>query len=243
MGSEDRRGGRGSADDELEGRDLLVGRPQGAEVRPGAGTEQSPAAATSSQPGAHVENIREILETVLATAAKIDALEAASGSDPENEKGDALANERTALARETAALTGAKTVLAGERAALAGERAALALAIKAARGSLAKIDSVYELQLRRSRSFRIIRSSSNGAEGLVDMCLVCALACLAADEFLHRGLQTRQIAKLVVRVIHLLALRPRLEQRRDLVHPRVAREIEVVFFCQRPKSAQQHISA
>ena len=116
MGPEDRRGGRGSADDELEGRDLLVGRPQGAEVRPGAGTEQSPAAATSSQPGAHVENIREILETVRATAAKIDALEAASGSDPENEKGDALAretaalaNERTALARETVALTGAKT--------------------------------------------------------------------------------------------------------------------------------------
>lgn len=131
MGPEDRRGGRESADDELEGRDLLVGRPQGAEIRPDAGTEQSPSATTSSQPGAHNENIREILETVRATAAKIDALEAASGSDPENEKGDALA-------RETAALTGAKTALADERAALAGERAALAQALKAARGSLAK---------------------------------------------------------------------------------------------------------
>ena len=149
MGPEDRRGGRGSADDELEGRDLLVGRAQGAEVKPGAGTEQSPAAATSSQPGAHVENIREILETVRATAAKIDALEFASGSGPENETGDALAretaalaNERTALARETAALTGARTALADERAALAGERAALAQALKAARGSLAKAEAL-----------------------------------------------------------------------------------------------------
>ena len=33
MGSEDGRGGRGSANDAFEGRDLLVGRPQGAEGR------------------------------------------------------------------------------------------------------------------------------------------------------------------------------------------------------------------
>ena len=121
MGPEDRRGGRESADDELEGRDLLVGRPQGAEGRPGAGTEQSPMAATSSQPDAHDENIRKILETVRATAARIDALEAALGSEPENETGDALARETVALA---------------------GERSALAQAVEAARGSLATTEAL-----------------------------------------------------------------------------------------------------
>ena len=104
MGPEDRRGGRGSTDDEFEGRDLLVGRPQGAKSRPGGGAEQSPTAATPSQAGAHDEGTREILETVRAMAAKVDALEAASGSDPENETGDALARETAALAAERAAL-------------------------------------------------------------------------------------------------------------------------------------------
>ena len=97
MGPEDRRGGRWSADDELVGRDLLVGRPQGAEGRPGAGTEQSPTAATSSQAGAQDEGTREILQTVRAMAAKIDVLLSATG--PESETAQALKREIAALTR------------------------------------------------------------------------------------------------------------------------------------------------
>ena len=127
MGPEDRRGGRESADDEFEGRDLLVGRPPGAEARPGAGTEQSPSAAMSSQPGAHDEAIREILETARATAARIDALEAALGSDPESATAEALASETAALARE---------------------RAAMAQSVEAARGTLAE---TAEIAARREK--------------------------------------------------------------------------------------------
>ena len=95
MGSEDGRGGRGSASDAFDGRDLLVGRPQGAEGRPGAGTDQSPTAATSSQAGAHDEGTREILQTVRAMAAKIDALLSAIG--PESETAQALKREIATL--------------------------------------------------------------------------------------------------------------------------------------------------
>ena len=95
MGPEDRRGGRASGKDEFEGRDLLVGRPQGAEGRPGAGAEQSPTAATSSQAAAHESTIREILEKVRAMATKIDTLLSATG--PKNETTEALARETAAL--------------------------------------------------------------------------------------------------------------------------------------------------
>ena len=95
MGSEDGRGGRGSANDAFEGRDLLVGRPQGAEGRPGAGTDRPPTAATSSQVGAHDEGTREILQSVRAMAAKIDALLSAIG--PESETAQALKREIAAL--------------------------------------------------------------------------------------------------------------------------------------------------
>lgn len=95
MGPEDRRGSRGSADDGFEDRDLLVGRPQRAEGRPGGGAEQSPSAARSSQAGAHGEGIREILQTVRAMAAKFDALLSATG--PESETAQALKGEMAAL--------------------------------------------------------------------------------------------------------------------------------------------------
>ena len=116
MGPEDRRGGRASGKDEFEGRDLLVGRPQGAEGRPGAGAEQSPTAATSSQVVAHESTIREILEKVRAMAAKIDTLLSATG--PENETTEALARETAALAQ---AVEGARGTLA-DAAGLAARR-------------------------------------------------------------------------------------------------------------------------
>ena len=54
-------------------------RPEGAADRPAAGTARAPPAAPSPQPGAHDDAIREILEAVRATAARIDALQDAPG--------------------------------------------------------------------------------------------------------------------------------------------------------------------
>ena len=91
----ERRGGPESGDDDFEGRDLLVGRPEGVEGRPTAGAAQAPPAALSAQPGAHDDAIREILATVQPTAARIDALQDAPG--PEHETAGALARQTAAL--------------------------------------------------------------------------------------------------------------------------------------------------
>ena len=90
-----RPSGPESAEDEFENRDLLVGRPEGAEGRPTAVAARTPPAATSPQPDAHDEAIREILATVRALAARIDALQDAPG--PELETAEALARETAAL--------------------------------------------------------------------------------------------------------------------------------------------------
>ena len=92
---EERRGGRESGKGDFAGRDLLVGRPVGvAADRPTPGAAP---AATSPQPDAHDEAIREILETVRATAARIEALQNAPGL--EHETAEALARETAALAQ------------------------------------------------------------------------------------------------------------------------------------------------
>ena len=101
----ERRGDPEPAKDDFEGRDLLVGRPEGAEGRPAAGAAATAQADTSPQPGAHDNAIREILETVRETAARIDALQEAPG--PHHETAEALA-------RETAALTQAVENARGE---------------------------------------------------------------------------------------------------------------------------------
>ena len=93
---EERRGGPESGEDSFDGRDLLVGRPEGAEARSTTGAAGSPPAATSPQPGTHDDAIQEILETVRVTAARIDAIRDAPGPDHEAAE---------ALARGTAALT------------------------------------------------------------------------------------------------------------------------------------------
>ena len=93
---EERRGYPESGKGDFEGRDLLVGRPEGAAAgRPTAGAGKTSPAASSPQPGAHDDAIREILETVRATAARIDALQDAPG--PEQETAEALARETAAL--------------------------------------------------------------------------------------------------------------------------------------------------
>ena len=64
-------------------RDLLVGRLERAEGSRTAGAAQARQVAAFPQAVAHDDAIREIIETVRATAARIDALQGAS--DPEHE--------------------------------------------------------------------------------------------------------------------------------------------------------------
>ncbi len=102
---EERRDGPEFGDDDFEGRDLLVGRPEGAEGRPTAGAMRAPPAAQSAQPGAHDEAIRENLETVRTTAGRIDALQDAPG--PEHETAETLARETAALTQAVEDVRGA----------------------------------------------------------------------------------------------------------------------------------------
>ena len=98
MAPEERRDGPESGKDDFEGRDLLVGRPDGAEGRQSTSAAGTPpaTATTSPQPGAYDDAIQEILETVRATAARIDELRDVPEPAAETAEG---------LARETAALT------------------------------------------------------------------------------------------------------------------------------------------
>ena len=84
-----------SAADAFDDRDLLVGRPEGGGGRSAAGAAKSPAVANSPHPPAHDDTIAEILATVRATAARIDALQDEPG--PGHETSEALARETAAL--------------------------------------------------------------------------------------------------------------------------------------------------
>ena len=102
---EEGRSGPESGKDEFDGRDLLVGRPEGAEGRSAAGATGAAQATASPQPGAHDDAIGEILETVRTTAARIDALQEAPG--PEHETAETLARETAAMTQAVEAARGA----------------------------------------------------------------------------------------------------------------------------------------
>ena len=114
------RRGANSRKDAFDGRDLLVGRPEGAEAdgpfspasrtspsKPSPSTANSPPA--SPVPGAredaHDEVLQEILTTVRATAARIDALQEAP--DPKDGTAEALARETVALTQAVGDARGA----------------------------------------------------------------------------------------------------------------------------------------
>ena len=105
----ERRGGPESGEGDFKGRDLLVGRRGGAAGRPVANAAATPpaTAAASPRPRAHDNAIREILETVRATAARIEALEETPG--PEHETTEVLARQTAAL---TQAVEDARDALA-----------------------------------------------------------------------------------------------------------------------------------
>ena len=137
-----KRTGRESGDDAFDGRDLLVGRPEGAErsstIAP-AETEPSPPTpppATSPQPTAHDvtrdDSIQEILETVRAMAARIDALQDETG--PAHDTAQALARETAAL---TQAVGDARGALARAAELAAGRDGAAEAALLLAQGATA----------------------------------------------------------------------------------------------------------
>ena len=85
---EERRGSPESEKGDFEGRDLLVGRPEGAaKDGPTAGSGNTSPAASSPQPDAHGDVIAEIFTTVRALTARIDALHDAPGPDHETARG------------------------------------------------------------------------------------------------------------------------------------------------------------
>ena len=113
MHGKEGHGGPEAGEDPFEGRDLLVGRPEGAvEDRPAAEAADVPPATPtphpaerSPQPNAHDDAIAEILATVRATAARIDALQDEPG--PGHETAEALARETAALTQAVADARGA----------------------------------------------------------------------------------------------------------------------------------------
>ena len=93
---DEKRENSNSAAAAFDGRDFLIGRPEEGRDRPTSTAAKSPPDAIPPHPDAPDDAIAEILETVRATAARIDALQHTSAPAPETAK---------ELARETAALT------------------------------------------------------------------------------------------------------------------------------------------
>ena len=158
-----------SGNDGFDGRDLLVGRPEGAERGSPAATGKTaptpptptPPPATSPQPAAHDDAIQEILETVRATAARIEALEDAH--DPKQETAETLARETAAL---TQAATDARGALA-KAAELAARRDGAAEAARALAGAAAALKTQAEALDQRIRATD--RQSAVAAHSLEDM--------------------------------------------------------------------------
>ncbi len=144
--AEERRGSSDSSKEGFDGRDLLVGRPEGAEGRQSAGAAGTPPAATAPQPGAHDDAIREILETVRATAARIDALEETPG--PEHETAEALARETAALTQAVEDARGALDKAAELAARRDGREAADARALAEAAAALKAQGEALDKRLR-----------------------------------------------------------------------------------------------
>ena len=159
---EERRGGPESGKGDFDGRDLLVGRPEGGAGRPtagAAGTSQEP---TSPHPDAHDDVIREILETVRATAARIDALENAPG--PADETADALARETAALTQAVEDARGALAKAAELAARRDGQASAGARALAEGAAALKTQGEALDKRLRATG-----RQAAAAAEGVAEM--------------------------------------------------------------------------
>ena len=159
---EERRGSTESGKGEFEGRDLLVGRPEGAEGRSTAGAAGTPQAATSPKPDAHDDAIRQILETVQATASRIEALQDAAA--PEHETAEALARETAALTQAVDDARGALAKAAELAARRDGQAAAGARALAEGAAALKAQGEALDKRLRATG-----RQAAAAAEGMAEM--------------------------------------------------------------------------
>ncbi len=156
------RTGPQSRDWSVEGRDLLVGRPgQEAVDKSATKAERSPRSLPSLEGDAHAEALREILATVRATAARIDALQAVP--TPNLEAAEALARETAALIQ---AVTDARGALA-KAAELAAGRDGAAEAARALAGAAAALKTQGEALDQRIRATN--RQSVVAAHSMADM--------------------------------------------------------------------------
>ncbi len=124
-----------SGNDSFDGRDLLIGRPEGAEARPPAepaNPAPTPPLPTLPQPDSHADAVREILETVRSLVARLNTLQEAP--KPEHESAEALARETAELSQAVVDARGAlakATELAGRQDGAAEAVRALAQGIAA----------------------------------------------------------------------------------------------------------------
>ena len=151
-----KRTGQESGKGDFDGRDLLVGRPEGAERRSSAKPAESeptppaPPPTTSPQPAAHDdaqnEALRESLVAVQSIVARIDALQDEAG--PARDTAETLARETAAL---TQAVTDARGALA-RAAELAAGRDGAAKAARALAGAAAALKTQGEALDQRIRA-------------------------------------------------------------------------------------------
>ena len=169
MAPEKRRDGPKSGKGGFDGRDLLVGRPEGAEGRVAAGATGAAEATTSPQPGAHDDAIREILQVVRATAARIDALQEAPG--PEHETAEALARETAALTQAVEDARGALDKAAELAARRDGQASAGARTLAEAAAALKTQGEALDKRLRVAgkQAEATARQAQSAAEGMAEL--------------------------------------------------------------------------
>ena len=159
---EERRDSPEAGEDDFDGRDLLVGRPVGAEGRSAIGTAGAAQAATPPQPGTHDDGIREILETVRATAERIDALQEAPG--PKHDTAETLARETAALTRAVENARGALAKAAELAAQQDGQASAGARTLAEGAAALKTQGAALDKRLRATG-----KQAEAAAEGMTEM--------------------------------------------------------------------------
>ena len=165
----ERRGDPESGEGDFEGRDLLVGRPEGTEGRQSAGAAGAPPVAASSQRGPHDAVVQEILETVRATAARIDELRDVPG--PEHEAAEALARETAALTQVVEDARGALVKAAELAARRDGQESTEARALAEAAAALKTQGAALDKRLRATgkQAEATAQQAEAAADGIEDL--------------------------------------------------------------------------
>ena len=190
----------GFGNDGFDGRDLLVGRPEGAEAAtPAAEVSQAspPVAVTSpsissppsgAHPGAHQDAIAEILSTVQTIVARLDVLQEVSG--PEDERAEALTRETAALTQAVGDARGAlarAAELAGRQDGAAEAARVLAQGVAALRAQGEALDQ--RLQATGQQANQTGWQAETVAQGIKEM--MPAAESLQSSLRIHAGNMSR----------------------------------------------------